>query len=82
MIKGPEGKYIFGMVKVGERGQIVIPKDARELFGINAGDSLLVVGDVDQGIAIIKSGEFMNFALGIFNKEGGQDGSDKDGRPD
>ena len=39
------GKYIFGVVKVGDRGQIVIPKDAREIYGIKAGDSLLVLGD-------------------------------------
>ena len=40
-----QGKYIFGVVKVGDRGQIVIPKDARELYGIKAGDSLLILGD-------------------------------------
>ena len=42
------GKYIFGVVKVGDRGQIVIPKDAREIYGIKAGDSLLVLGDSKQ----------------------------------
>ena len=56
-----EGKYIFGMVKVGERGQIVIPKYAREVFGINAGDRLMVMGDVAKGglaLAKVSFGEF------------------------
>lgn len=50
-----DGKYIFGMVKVGDRGQIVIPKYAREVFGIQAGDRLMVMGDTDKGgIALAK----------------------------
>ena len=49
-----KGKYIFGVVKVGERGQIVIPKEAREVYGIKAGDSLLVLGD-KKGMAILKT---------------------------
>lgn len=40
-----DGKYIFGTVKVGERGQIVIPKEARESFEIKPGDILIVTGD-------------------------------------
>lgn len=48
------GKYIFGIVKVGERGQMVIPKLARHVFGINPGDRLLVLGDKSKGIAIAK----------------------------
>ena len=51
----PKGKHIFGTVKVGERGQIVIPKEARDLFDIKSGDTLLVLGDESQGIAIVKS---------------------------
>ena len=47
-------KYIFGVVKVGERGQIVIPKEAREVYGIKAGDSLLVLGD-SKGMAVLKT---------------------------
>lgn len=50
----PKGKHVFGMVKVGDKGQIVIPVKARKLFGINPGDNLLVLGDEGQGIAIIK----------------------------
>lgn len=50
-----EGKYIFGMVKVGDRGQIVIPKHAREVFNIKTGDRVMVMGDLAKGgIALAK----------------------------
>ncbi|HBM97855.1 MAG TPA: AbrB family transcriptional regulator [Ruminococcus sp.] len=50
-----EGKYVFGLVKVGERGQIVIPKKAREIFNIKTGNRLIVLGDTKQGgIALAK----------------------------
>ena len=50
-----DGKYIFGMVKVGERGQVVIPKYAREVFDISPGDRLIVMGDtVKGGLAFAK----------------------------
>ena len=50
----PKGKHIFGMVKVGDKGQIVIPAKARKLFDIKTGDNLIVLGDEFQGIALIK----------------------------
>ena len=50
----PKGKHIFGMVKVGEKGQIVIPAKARKIFDIKPGDNLIVLGDERQGIALIK----------------------------
>ncbi len=63
----PKGKHIFGMVTVGERGQIVIPKKAREIFDFQPGDRLLVLGDEEQGgIAIMKSDQLMEFAAEIF----------------
>ena len=52
MVACPEGRYAW-TAKVGEKGQIVIPKEAREVFGIKPGDTLLLLGDVRQGIAII-----------------------------
>lgn len=61
------GKHIFGTVKVGEKGQIVIPKEARKIFDIKPGDSLMVLGDEEQGIAIVKSELFLKFAQDIFN---------------
>ena len=54
-----QGKFIFGVVKVGERGQIVIPKEAREIYGIKAGDSLLVLGD-NKGMAVLKTEVFQD----------------------
>lgn len=54
-----QGKYIFGVVKVGDRGQIVIPKDAREIYGIKAGDSLLILGD-KKGMAVLKTEVFQD----------------------
>ncbi|KAB8125670.1 helix-turn-helix domain-containing protein [Gracilibacillus oryzae] len=60
---GPKGKHFFGVVKVGERGQIVIPKQARDRYGIQAGDKLIVLGeDETKGIAVLKSDAFLEFA--------------------
>lgn len=50
----PRGKHIFGIVRMGERGQIVIPKKARDVFELHAGSELLVLGDEAQGIALQK----------------------------
>lgn len=55
----PKGKHLFGTVTVGEKGQIVIPKNAREIFGIKPGDSLVVLGDEATGLAIMKNDVFM-----------------------
>ena len=49
-----DGKYIFGVVKVGDKGQIVIPKDARKLYDIKPGDALIMLGD-ERGIALLKT---------------------------
>ncbi|GKV56621.1 AbrB family transcriptional regulator [Sporosarcina sp. NCCP-2222] len=49
----PKGKHFFGATTVSDRGQIVIPKKARELFRIEAGDTLIIVGDEDRGLAIV-----------------------------
>ena len=50
----PRGKHIFGLVRMGERGQIVIPKKARAIFDLHAGSELLILGDEAQGIALQK----------------------------
>lgn len=47
------GKYAFGVVRVGERGQIVIPSRARKIFGISKGDMLLFLGDIHKGMAVV-----------------------------
>ena len=49
-----DGKYIFGVVKVGDKGQIVIPKDARKIYNIQPGDALLLLGD-QKGMALLKT---------------------------
>ena len=55
----PNGKHMFGIVKVGDKGQIVIPAKARKVFDINPGDRLIVLGDEAQGIAIIGEKDFL-----------------------
>ena len=65
-----KGKHVFGTVKVGERGQIVIPKEAREVFEIKPGDKLLVLGDEEQGIAIVKAEIMKEFALDVLKGMG------------
>jgi AbrB family looped-hinge helix DNA binding protein len=52
------GKYLFGVCKIGEKGQIVIPKEAREVFSLKPGDSLVMMGDVRKGIALVKTEVF------------------------
>lgn len=56
----PKGKHMFGLVKVGDKGQIVIPARARKIFDIQPGDNLIVLGDEGQGIAIIKEKGLMD----------------------
>ncbi len=68
----PKGHYIFGTVKVGERGQIIIPKEARETFDIKAGDTLIVLGDEKWGIAVTKSDVLQRYAADVFAKIAGE----------
>ncbi len=69
-MKGPEGKYAW-TATVGEKGQIVIPKQAREIFGIKPGDTVLLLGDIERGIAIPPKGAFANlFGVAYGEKDG------------
>lgn len=63
----PKGKHLFGLVTVGEKGQIVIPSKARKIFSISAGDQLVVLGDETQGLALMKSEHFLNI-MNILHK--------------
>ena len=72
----PGGKHIlgkhsaprvYGTAKVGDRGQIVIPKEARELFGIKPGDTLLILGDADTGLIVSRPEVLNNLADQILN---------------
>ena len=67
-----DGKYVFGIVKVGERGQIVIPKEARETFGLVNGSRLVVLGDDNEGIALVKAEQFeekLSMAMSVLSKD-------------
>ena len=62
-----EGKYAW-MVKIGEKGQFVIPKQARELFDLQPGDEILVLGDKERGIAILPKEKEREFIKKIFSE--------------
>ena len=64
-LKPVDGKYAWS-VTVGSKGQIVIPKEARELFGIQPGDTLLLLGDVERGIAIPPKAFFQELNTQVF----------------
>ena len=57
-----------GISKVGEKGQIVIPKEAREMFSINPGDSVIVLCDKSKGIALLKADAIEDMAEKVFPK--------------
>ena len=84
---GPEelppapGKFA-ATVRVGEKGQIVIPKGARDLFGIRPGDTLLLLADVDQGIAIVRQDVFDRFVAEAMPPAGGAPPASKQGDTD
>ena len=58
----PRGKHLFGVVTLGDRGQITIPAEARRIFGLNPGDRVMVLGDEGQGIALMKEQDFLAMA--------------------
>ncbi len=68
-MRGPDGRYISGTVKVGERGQIVIPKEAPDVLGIRPGDELILVGDERSGLAVITLDQLSAFFAGILQNE-------------
>lgn len=64
-MKVHEGKYAW-MVKIGEKGQFVIPKEARELFDLQPGDEIVVLGDKERGIAILPKAKQQEYIKHIF----------------
>ena len=62
-----KNKYI-GISKVGEKGQIVIPKEIRTMFNINQGDSIILLCDKDKGIALVKADFFNDLTDKVFEK--------------
>ena len=71
MKSGKKDKYIW-TAKVGDKGQIVIPKEARDVFDIKSGDSLILFGDIKRGIAINKYDDYLAFMQEIFDREDGK----------
>ena len=64
----PKGKYIFGTVTIGDKGQIVIPVKARRLFHLKPGDALVVLADENQGLALMKADFFLEMSRQLQEK--------------
>lgn len=72
MAPAPKGKHMWGVVTVNDRGQIVIPKEARETFGLVNGSRLVVLGDDNEGIALVKAEQFeekLSMAMSVLSKD-------------
>ncbi len=65
----PKGKHIFGLVRIDDENKIIIPKKARKIFGLSKGDRLLMLGDEETGIALVKSKSLFDFAHDILNSK-------------
>ena len=68
-MENPKGKYLFGICKVGEKGQIVIPKEARKVFDVKPGDCLVLMGDIKKGMAIVKTDLFTAVCDEVINDD-------------
>ncbi|MDO4482769.1 MAG: helix-turn-helix domain-containing protein [Bacillota bacterium] len=66
----PKGKYIWGTVTINDRGQIVIPKEARDIFELKSGDRLVVMGSDGEGIVLLKADTFEEMLQGLINAAG------------
>lgn len=75
MAKQPDGKRFYGAITVSDRGQIVIPAEARRDFDIKVGDKLLVLGDLEQGLALIKASSLLEKKPGLLDMLSGLDSS-------
>lgn len=69
----PNGKFAW-MVKIGEKGQFVIPKEARDMFDLQPGSTILVLGDVNRGIAILPKEMQSEYISRIFAEMDQEDG--------
>ena len=72
MAPAPKGKHMWGVVTVNDRGQIVIPNEARETFELGNGSRLVVLGDDNEGIALVKAEQFeekLSMAMSVLSKD-------------
>ena len=70
IMPAPKGKHLFGTVTVNDKGQIVIPKKAREVMNINPGDDLIVLADEESGLALVKADWFEKHLMNMLSKMG------------
>lgn len=75
-MKKPKGKYAW-TATVGEKGQIVIPKQARDIFDIQPGDNLIILGDVKRGLAIPPKSMFAQLANAVFETNQENEGEEE-----
>ena len=61
----PKGKHLFGLMKVGDKGQIILPARARKIFNIKPGDHLILLGDENSGLALLKETDLMDLVKAI-----------------
>ena len=71
LVPGPKGKHIFGTTKINDRGQVVIPKKARDLFDIKPDDALIILGDEAERIAIMKEDTLYELKMKEIRREHG-----------
>ena len=73
ILPAPKGKHLFGTVTVNDKGQIVIPKKAREVMQISPGDDLVVLADEESGLALVKAEWFEKHIMNILAQAKGQE---------
>jgi bifunctional DNA-binding transcriptional regulator/antitoxin component of YhaV-PrlF toxin-antitoxin module len=74
-----KGKFYFGTARMSERGQIVIPQEAREKFALSCSDLLLIFGDIEKGLGLVKSTTLKNFASKLFQAFGFMNSDEEEG---
>lgn len=66
----PKGKYLFGKLKVDSEGRIALPEKAMRIFDISPDDELILLGDIDRGLALVNPSGLLKIAEGIIGKKG------------